>query len=92
VGTIKWFTPHDPNFGEEVLGYLQEGLCDDSESEYTIESDHNMECAEAATKPRSLSIAGFHSKKHFDCFFAYYTKTRYELSDFATCTDFIMEE
>jgi hypothetical protein len=48
AGTSKWVTPHDVSFGEEVLGYLQERLSDvESESECTIESDHNTECAEA---------------------------------------------
>jgi hypothetical protein len=46
--TSKWGTPHDPSFGGEVLGYLLEGLSDvESESECTVESDHNTECAEA---------------------------------------------
>jgi hypothetical protein len=27
------------------------------------------------TKPRSLPIAGFHLKKHFDCFFMYFIRT-----------------
>jgi hypothetical protein len=43
--TLNWVRAHDPNFGEEVLGYLQEGFSDDeSESECTIESDpqHRM--------------------------------------------------
>jgi hypothetical protein len=72
VGTSKLITPRDSNFGE-VLGYLQKGL---SESECTIESDHNMKCAEAEwKKPRSLPIAGFHSNKYFDHFFMYYTRT-----------------
>jgi hypothetical protein len=47
VGTSKWVTPCDPNFGE-VLGYLQEDFRDaESESEFAIESDHNTECAVA---------------------------------------------
>jgi hypothetical protein len=34
AGTFKWVTPCDSSFGEEVLGYLQEGLSDvESESE-----------------------------------------------------------
>jgi hypothetical protein len=33
AGTSKWDTLHDPNFEEEVLGYLQEDLSDvESES------------------------------------------------------------
>jgi hypothetical protein len=47
VVTLKWVTPHDSSCGEEVLGYLKEGLSDtDSESECIVQSDHNTECAE----------------------------------------------
>jgi hypothetical protein len=28
AGTLKWVTPCDPSFGEDVLEYLQEGLSD----------------------------------------------------------------
>jgi hypothetical protein len=48
AGTSMWITTHDPNFGEEMVGYLQEGMSDaESESECTIKSDYNTECTEA---------------------------------------------
>jgi hypothetical protein len=44
TGNLELVVPHDFNFGE-VLVYLHEGTSDDeSESECTVRSDHNMEC------------------------------------------------
>jgi hypothetical protein len=80
AGTQKSVSPCNPNYGQEILCYVQEGLSSvllrvQLNVSLHLELAATQKMLTGVTKPRSLPIAGLYSNGHFDYFFVYFIRT-----------------